>query len=75
MVLQLVWIRQLFKLDPAGYRNLDAVPGPSPEQDSNEDPIDTLDEVEATRTAVAYAPIYALGNLCIGASRMSSIRF
>ncbi|KZT02241.1 uncharacterized protein LAESUDRAFT_662326 [Laetiporus sulphureus 93-53] len=47
MILQLAWIRQLFKLDPT------------------ENSMDTSDEVESARTSVAYAPVYALGNLCI----------
>ncbi|KAF9819998.1 hypothetical protein IEO21_01660 [Rhodonia placenta] len=53
VVLQLAWIRKLFKLDQAGYQQIGA---------SSEDTTVTADEVQ---TAVSYVPIYALGNLCI----------
>lgn len=57
VVLQLAWIRKLFTLDPAGYQNI------------NGGSTQTAEDVEAIQTATEYAPIYALGNLCIGKSR------
>ncbi|EPT03831.1 hypothetical protein FOMPIDRAFT_1115036 [Fomitopsis schrenkii] len=53
VVLQLAWIRKLFTLDPAGYQNI------------NGGSTQTAEDVEAIQTATEYAPIYALGNLCI----------
>ncbi|KAI0734425.1 hypothetical protein C8Q72DRAFT_391532 [Fomitopsis betulina] len=53
MVLQLAWIRKLFTLDTAGYQSVD------------DDSTQTAEDVEAIQTATEYAPIYALGNLCI----------
>lgn len=66
VILQAYWIRQLFKLSPAveGYQRLDALaseasdvvaPGQANQQDE-----------EGARTALSYAPVYALGNICIG---------
>lgn len=57
MVLQLAWIRKLFTLDTAGYQSVD------------DDSTQTAEDVEAIQTATEYAPIYALGNLCIGECR------
>ena len=56
VVLQLAWIRKLFTLDPAGYQSI------------NGGSVQTAEDVEAIQTATEYAPIYALGNLCIGKS-------
>ena len=65
MVLQLYWIRQLFVLKPkhAGYQ---------PIQGTDEREQQAADEAAAA--ALAYAPIYAFGNICIGApSRANSV--
>ncbi|KAI0694424.1 hypothetical protein BC835DRAFT_1274564 [Cytidiella melzeri] len=48
-LLQVYWIRQLFLLNPAGYKSV----GDAGEMD------------EAVRAAIQYTPIFALGNLCI----------
>ncbi|KZT72852.1 hypothetical protein DAEQUDRAFT_663287 [Daedalea quercina L-15889] len=55
VVLQLAWIRKLFSLDHAGYRRID----------SNDTQGMTVEDVESIQTATEYAPIYALGNICI----------
>ncbi|KAH9837225.1 uncharacterized protein C8Q71DRAFT_706782 [Rhodofomes roseus] len=55
VVLQLAWIRKLFSLNPAGYEKIGA-------GDTNGV---TAEEVASVQTATEYAPIYALGNLCI----------
>ncbi len=61
-VLQLYWIRQLF-LRKQGYKQLHTAPasGASAVEADRE-----LDEQAAVRSAVEYAPIYSIGNLCIG---------
>jgi hypothetical protein len=58
MILQLYWIRQLFTLKPTGYQSLQKGQGHDAAKNQAMD--------EATAAAVQYAPIYALGNLCIG---------
>ncbi|PCH34173.1 hypothetical protein WOLCODRAFT_94949 [Wolfiporia cocos MD-104 SS10] len=57
VVLQLAWIRKLFALDPSGYKPISGSAATSAGP--------TAEEAEAINTAVKYAPIYALGNLCI----------
>ncbi|KAJ3489781.1 hypothetical protein NLI96_g1896 [Meripilus lineatus] len=61
-VLQLYWIRKLFTLDPEGYQALASSPAAAQTTSPDKD----LSSQEAVQTAIEYAPIYALGNLCIG---------
>ncbi|GJF00202.1 hypothetical protein PsYK624_164820 [Phanerochaete sordida] len=61
MVLQLYWIRQLFALKPAGYQRIRDAGA----QTSGADALAQQAADEAAAAAVAYAPIYALGNVCI----------
>ena len=64
MIVQLYWIRQLYALKPAGYQSI---------KDTGATKSDTTDFLrqqaadQAADVAVSYAPIYALGNICIGA--------
>ena len=64
-VLQLYWIRKLFLLDPPEYQRLSTSPAAGVSAPTIEAG-NKLEEEEAVRTAVEYAPIFALGNLCIG---------
>ena len=64
VVLQLTWIRQLFLAPPA--EDYDPIPNTAISGKSIEEQID-IDERRAWKAAVGYAPVYALGNLCIGA--------
>lgn len=61
-MLQLYWIRKLFTLDPEGYQALASSPAAAQTTSPDKD----LSSQEAVQTAIEYAPIYALGNLCIG---------
>ena len=63
MLAQLYWIRQLFKASPPGYqplRSASLARGDASEMAKEQA------EDEAAEAAVQYAPIYAVGNLCIG---------
>ncbi|KAI0706267.1 hypothetical protein C8T65DRAFT_577336 [Cerioporus squamosus] len=69
VVIQLAWIRKLFTHDPPnGYAK---VPGkPSPPTPTNQEqsllrPTEDKDEGRAWKAALNYAPVYALGNICI----------
>ncbi|RDX46733.1 hypothetical protein OH76DRAFT_1355370 [Lentinus brumalis] len=69
VVLQLAWIRELFKHDPPnGYEKIPGTPSPptltGPEQPMLP-PAEGKDEKRAWKVALDYAPVYALGNLCI----------
>ncbi|KIP03630.1 hypothetical protein PHLGIDRAFT_94545 [Phlebiopsis gigantea 11061_1 CR5-6] len=57
MLAQLYWIRQLYKTSPLGYQPLRGVGAGEVAKEQAED--------EAAAAAVQYAPIYAIGNLCI----------
>jgi len=59
MILQLAWIRKLFKISPQGYQSI----GSSP--DTGDHVGLTAQSEEEIQSALDYAPIYALGNLCI----------
>ncbi|KAJ3558152.1 hypothetical protein NM688_g1091 [Phlebia brevispora] len=61
-VLQAYWIRQLFT---AGSERYTLLGDNGSEGDAAEDVDRQLAAEEATQVAVQYAPIYALGNLCI----------
>lgn len=62
-LIQLYWIRQLFMLQPDGYKPIKASAAglsnavEAAQQQAND---------EAIQTAIDYAPIYAVGNICIG---------
>lgn len=62
-LLQAYWIRQMFRLSPAGYQPIDNAAVPR----TAEREYDQIEHEIAVRAATEYAPIYALGNLCIGA--------
>ena len=64
VVLQLTWIRQLFRVPPV--EDYDPIPNTALLGKSIEEQND-IDERRAWKAAVGYAPVYALGNLCIGA--------
>ncbi|KAI0756116.1 hypothetical protein C8Q80DRAFT_1092197 [Daedaleopsis nitida] len=68
VVLQLAWIRKLFKGDPPnGYQTISGKPpsrGVGQEQ-SIVQPLNEKQEERAWKAALAYAPVYALGNFCI----------
>ncbi len=75
VVLQLAWIRELFKRDPPnGYTKVPGNPSP-PALTGQEQPMlrpaEGKDEERAWKVALDYAPVYALGNLCIGTSKQS----
>ena len=63
MVIQLYWIRQLFALKPAGYQSIQAA-GATQSERTGFGKQQAADE--AAEVAIKYAPIYAIGNLCIG---------
>lgn len=62
VVLQLYWIRQLFALNPTGYQPIKGT-GASQSETTEFGKQQAADE--AASVAVSYAPVYALGNLCI----------
>ena len=76
VVLQLAWIRRLFHHQPPrqGYQ---AIPSKSPKKRIRGptqpmlNPTTSEEEEHAWKVAVNYAPIYALGNFCIGASLLA----
>ncbi|KAM5541776.1 hypothetical protein V8D89_004505 [Ganoderma adspersum] len=68
VVLQLAWIRKLFVDDPPnGYQSIAQNP-PSPNaarESSAMSPVTDHEEDRAWKVALMYAPVYAIGNLCI----------
>ncbi|KAI0937294.1 hypothetical protein AcV5_005235 [Taiwanofungus camphoratus] len=60
VVLQLVWIRKLFRIGPDGYSSIDSS-APTQALNGNAEGIPNDDE----KTALSYVLIYALGNLCV----------
>ena len=67
-VLQAYWIKQLWSLSKSGYIRIEEAGA----QDSGETDVDKeIAAEQAMQVATQYAPIYALGNLCIGTSSAS----
>ncbi|RPD64583.1 hypothetical protein L226DRAFT_451644 [Lentinus tigrinus ALCF2SS1-7] len=69
VVLQLAWIRKLFTHDPPnGYEKISGKPAPptlNGQEQSMLIPGEDKDEGRAWKAALNYAPVYALGNVCI----------
>lgn len=67
VVLQLTWIRKLFQdKPPNSYKTIPTSAGQVGEQEqSTLNPKELKEEDDAWRVALNYAPVYALGNLCI----------
>ncbi|KAF7792511.1 hypothetical protein EIP86_003552 [Pleurotus ostreatoroseus] len=61
-VLQAYWIKQLFSIGHEKYTLLDSDHNP---RNNGENVDKEIAEEEAAQVAIQYAPIYALGNLCI----------
>ena len=63
MVLQSYWIKQLWSFGRGGYTRIEDAGA----QNSGDNDLDRENAAdEAVQAATQYAPIYALGNLCIG---------
>lgn len=75
VVLQLTWIRKLFQdKPPNSYKTIPTSAGQVGEQEqSTLNPKELKEEDDAWRVAFNYAPVYALGNLCIGGSGSGSM--
>ncbi|TBU54400.1 hypothetical protein BD310DRAFT_886286 [Dichomitus squalens] len=68
VVLQLVWIRQIFANDPPnGYQAIARNPSSTGEahDESPMQPTADKEEERAWKVALSYAPVYAIGNFCI----------
>lgn len=65
MIAQGYWIWQLWNVKPEGYERIDGSKGLNGGPD-NANKLAAADQ--AVGVAVKYAPVYAFGNLCIGAS-------
>lgn len=70
MIAQGYWIWQLWNVKPEGYERIDGSKGLNGGPD-NANKLAAADQ--AVSVAVKYAPVYALGNLCIGVSCGSSL--
>lgn len=63
-ILQIYWLRQLFMIRN-GYQTINSA-GLKKTGAATAETEHALAEEEAVRAATEYAPIFALGNLCIG---------
>ena len=70
VVLQLAWIRKLFVDDPPnGYQAIaQNAPSAASHEGSAMQPVSDKEDERAWKVALSYALVYAIGNLCIGAS-------
>jgi len=63
--LQAYWIRQLFKLGPDGYQRIDTAPPAASDSLTGTKNVTAKEDEKAVQTTLNYAPVYAIGNLCI----------